>query len=809
MSASLAERLRSLIRDVLDSYPGAWLAWCDPQGQWAPLLERAAALDNGFALLSITERTAGSLGSPLARRQLQERLERHESLVLRVTAGPADLGWLWAQTLLAERTYSRSLREQLLEWGWRPPSLSFSDAELAELARRQADRDPAEWGGGGLQPDVLRLLRVLASVAEPAAEDKLLLDTTAAQMGLPPLDWDDVPAWQRRALACLLVTQAHHAVPGVVSERHELLIPAAQRDTALRLLLERWSDSVALRPRLAAAILEADPLIGLAQAPLTAGVFLSRAAEAAVFASVCSNLARHGGRELLEALAAQQPQLTEHAAGFWGDAAPDGQGIAWAELARLSQAAEQALQAMPGREWAAVTEATTWFVQSGWQLDAAGEEILRTLSRPTPELLALVGPLRDAYRARWEELLIRWSQTWMAADCPELPYPPAGRWLKALLERDAGRATAILVIDALRYDLGATLAAQINAAEGATRATVQPARAPLPSITALGMGMALPVPSETLRADVVDGAWRLRQVGDERNLSDAAQRRAFWQQHGVAAGHFLTMAQVEAGEAPAPGKRPRLVIHDALIDKLGHDDELEGLGPRAALNRYVRAISQLRDKGWRRILIVTDHGFIHTVTASETNSSPPVPNPSYASRRALAYPAAITWDGPQALAPGGAWRVAVPSGAASFRAYGGLGYFHGGASLQEWLIPCICVEWPSKSKPTDVALQPLPSVLSLRPQVTLSVVRTNLLLEDTISRTVEVLIREPSRQTILFRSGPVVITPDQEDVAIPLAVVPNVMAERGTPLRIEVRDSSTEAVLNGIDSILMVPLEDW
>jgi len=808
MSVSLAQRLHALVRSVLDSYPGAWLAWCDPQGQWKPLLERAATLDGGFALVSISERTAGSLGGPAARRQVQERLERAEALVLHLAAGPADLGWLWAQTLLAELTYTRGLREQLLEWGWRPPSLSFSDAELAELARRQVDRDPAEWGGGGLQPDLPLLLRILAGVAEPTAEDTLLLDTTAAHTGLPPVDHESLPVWRRRALARLLVTQAHQVAPDAIPEEHELLIPAAQREAALH-LLERWSDSVALRPRLIAAIQAADPVTGLAQAPITAGVFLSRAAEATVFASVCTGLARHSGREVLEALAAQQPVLAEHAAGFWGDAAPAGQGIAWSELARLGRAAALALQATPAREWATVAEATTWFVQSGWRLDAAGEALLRTLTRPTPELLTLVAPLREAYKARWEELLIRWSQTWLAAGCPELPYPTAGEWLQAILERETSRSTAILVIDALRFDLGAALAERINAAEGATRASVQPARAPLPSITALGMGMALPISSATLNADIVNGAWHVKQNGKQRDLSDAAQRRAYWQQHGVAADHFLSVAQVEAGEAPAPGKRSRLVIHDALIDKLGHDDELEGLGPSAALERYGRAVAQLRDRGWRRILIVTDHGFIHTVSAGETNSPPPVPSPAYASRRALAYPAAVTWEGPQGLAPGGAWRVAVPSGAASFRAYGGLGYFHGGASLQEWLIPCLSVEWPLTVAPVEVALRPLPGVLSQRPRVTLDIVHTNMLIEDAISRTVEVLIRETSRQTILFRSAPTTITPDQEEAVIPLAAVPDVTAERGTRLRLEVRDSRSEAVLDGTDSILMVTLEGW
>ena len=119
------------------------------------------------------------------------------------------------------------------------------------------------------------------------------------------------------------------------------------------------------------------------------------------------------------------------------------------------------------------------------------------------------------------------------------------------------------------------------------------------------------------------------------------------------------------------------------------------------------------------------------------------------------------------------------------------------------------MEWPLTVAPVEVALRPLPGVLSQSPRVTLDIVHTNMLIEDAISRTVEVLIRETSRQTILFRSAPTTITPDQEEAVIPLAAVPDVTAERGTRLRLEVRDSRSEAVLDGTDSILMVTLEGW
>ena len=96
-----------------------------------------------------------------------------------------------------------------------------------------------------------------------------------------------------RALARLLVTQALEAAPEVIGAGHELAIPPGQRTMAMA-LLERWVDSLRLRRGLPDAILAADRVAGLgslaAPAGLSRGPFLSRAAEAAIFAGICARL---------------------------------------------------------------------------------------------------------------------------------------------------------------------------------------------------------------------------------------------------------------------------------------------------------------------------------------------------------------------------------------------------------------------------------------------------------------------------------------------------------------------------------------
>jgi len=814
---TLQQHISGLVHNVLDRYAGSWMTWCDPRGDWGPLLQRVAELNGsrGFSLVTMTEQTAGEIGSPASRRALQERIDSKESFVLLVTATSDNLGWLWAQALLSECIYDRSLREQLLAWGWRPQSVRTGDDEVAVLARRYLKQDPAEWGGGGLQPNPSLLLNVLAEGVAPDPDDRTVLDLTIEQAGLPAYDEQNVARWRTYTLVWLLVTQAYQVAPDVVGEGHAYLIAPEKRVFALS-LLERWLDSLRLSKGLHEAILEADHIASLGndmgRATIKDGPFLSHAAERAIFANTCAGLAQQNGRELLEALASLNDDLQRHAQEFWSykDSHSHTQSIPWGELARLSAAVQMLLDASPLKDWANPGEAIGWYTKTGWRIDKAGEELLRNLNKPVPELLTIITPLRQAYWARWEAYMILWSEIWTAAGCPVPDLPSAGTWVAELL-KESKRPTAIIIADAMRFDLGMTLATRVNKEEGAERASVSAARTALPTVTALGMGMALPLPEKELHADLVDGKWQLRQAVHAANLSIAEQRREWLRTQGkVAADALLTMADVQHGNVPTPqAKRNRLVVFDDLIDKLGHDEELEAMGSEQVMQRYLSAIAHLRDKGWLRVLVVTDHGFMQWLGTEERNVPPPVPGPAYSSRRALAYPEQVKLSGPQGLAPGGKWRIAVPSGAASFRAYGGLGYFHGGASLQEWIIPCIKIEWPQKARPVNVRIQPIEQILSLRPKIMLEIERDKMFIEDTIARQIKVSLLDAQQKTVLFRSESTTITPDQEQVPITLQPLEDAQAERGTSLMIEVRDARTDEVIDTANTTLMVPLENW
>ena len=836
MSISLEQRILQRMQQVFKIRPDAWLVWCDPQGSWEPLLQRVfrnPALQE-VTLFPVMESTAGEFGSPVKRREVQELLDAEKPIVLYVKTSKEALGWLWSHVLLAEDIYSESLRSQLLDWGWKPQSILTSDEVVAQLAQQHLQDDPAEWSSAKIQLQPQQLLAILAGGTVFARDDEnndtargdlTVLNLTIEEAGLPKLEpvtdkagrpffeEDALERWRIQCVARLLVTQAHTLAPDYI-RNHEYLIPTEKQPFALGLLTS-WLDSLKLRRGLPTRILEADRLLSLGNflggANIQYGPFLSQAAEKALFVALCQRLMEQQGRTLLENLVPLRDDLLRHTQDFWGDKAEKFQTVPWGELARLSDAVTTLLDATPRSLWAKPTDAVEWYIHGGWRVEQAGEQILQNLSRTSKELLDLITPIREAYRNHWEHLMIEWSELWSNAKCPPLEQRSQGEWLRDELKA-SGSPTAVLVIDALRYDIGMALQQAVNSNEGMDRANVVPARTALPTITALGMGMALPLAESDLQAEIVKGKWQLYQKGQALDLSIAENRREWLKIHyKVTPDALLQLADVRAsGSVPTPqGKRPLLFLFDALLDKLGHDEELEGWGTKDIQDNYINVIELLRDNGWERILIVTDHGFIHWPNSVEHRVTPQ-PDAAYSSRRAMAYPAETQLAGPQGLAPGGKWRIAVPNGAECFRTYGGLGFFHGGASLQEWIVPCVKIAWPAKARPVTVTMQRLDKILSLRQRIVLEVQNEGLFSDSTIlSRQVEVIVYDARQQTLLFQSKPKIIKPEDGSTAITLEPLDDVDAARNTPLLIELRDARTKEILGSQLSTLMVALENW
>lgn len=110
--------------------------------------------------------------------------------------------------------------------------------------------------------------------------------------------------------------------------------------------------------------------------------------------------------------------------------------------------------------------------------------------------------------------------------------------------------------------------------------------------------------------------------------------------------------------------------------------------------------------------------------------------------------------------------------------------------------------------PVGIEVVPQPKILSLRVRVTLRVIRPGLLAENALSRRISVVIRNVATDAIVFRSDEVHLTPERETASVTLEPTKE-GAARGTALRIEVRDASTDGAIATGESVLMVEKDDW
>ena len=159
----------------------------------------------------------------------------------------------------------------------------------------------------------------------------------------------------------------------------------------------------------------------------------------------------------------------------------------------------------------------------------------------------------------------------------------------------------------------------------------------------------------------------------------------------------------------------------------------------------------------------------------------------------------------------------VPRSVNAFQTYGGLGYFHGGATLQELIIPCLVIHWPLKAVKPPIVLKPVVHITSLMPRIEVEAgIYGQLSIVDIdsrkLSRRIMVKVREPSSGKLVFQhTEAVTIEPAGKAEVIRLRLVePRPILSYGAKLMVEVRDADDEELLTHEEIILKVDIdEEW
>lgn len=281
----------------------------------------------------------------------------------------------------------------------------------------------------------------------------------------------------------------------------------------------------------------------------------------------------------------------------------------------------------------------------------------------------------------------------------ESGWPPAGRlansdvfdkWIAPKLQ-ESGRRVAMLLIDALRYELGVELEKQLGD-EG--RVEMQAAFAQLPSITPVGMASLLPGAGGDLR--LIQKAGQMVVALGEQLLPQVAQRMDVLKKRYGDRFAEMPLSEFVRGKGKIDDGVELLILRSTTIDQ--HMESTPEMALRLihdSLKSIRVAIHKLRGSGFKDAFVVTDHGF-HLNTAAEVGDvcAKPPGNWLNIHERSLlgdgASDAANFVVSARHLGIRGDFnQFAGPRAMVPYRA--GEWYFHGGASLQEAVVPVIAV----------------------------------------------------------------------------------------------------------------------
>ena len=687
--------------------------WCDPERVWKPLLERVAE-GADFDLWSDEEHEL----------LLRDRLLKAPpaSRVVWLPCAREEIGYLRVFELRAADVKTWSLPEALRGYGVELTSEQLVELRplLAAHTQEWLDRPRSSWkeltpgSAKGVLMDDDRMLEILATPGSGfealVKEDRFSLFARRVKedFGLPEPKPNEADPWRIQALAALLCTDAAAKCPDhPPGEQARIVTSGGQRERALR-LLGRWQKQVDLLAAFEQLAPKADALTSLQfwarnLERLPAVALASPAAERSLFEREVAKLSTiESFSDLAKALETQLTSYQAHDRGFWGSRASS--PVLWRQLGRLAVAAG-ALAQNAGAEklWKKTTDAVGWFTTCGWEVDHQAEKLFSDDLKLPGGLVGVLAKLRRAYLRHLDASNGVFSELLGNEGVETLGLPFAGDVMKPIAERaSAKEPVAILVLDACRYDAGCRLAEMLNQGEPARRAEVASARAPLPSITAIGMPFCLPGDTGELHATVEAGKICVTASGFPGNLSDAAQRREWLKQKfKLKDGNFLSIEQVADGttstelSAKALGKLV-FVFADELDD---HDCCLKPFGIDQNLERYATVIRRLRAAGYNTVHVVTDHGSFYWDPAPDEKDTPkPEGDIRFASRRAIAGSDLKHASALCLPMSSSKLQCCVPRSVNAFKTYGGIGFFHGGATLQELVTPMLTVRWPRKAK---------------------------------------------------------------------------------------------------------------
>jgi hypothetical protein len=309
-------------------------------------------------------------------------------------------------------------------------------------------------------------------------------------------------------------------------------------------------------------------------------------------------------------------------------------------------------------------------------------------------------------RTRYGKLVLK-VQTVFTRHLETVGWPPPGRLANAdVFDRhvapllaESGRKVAMIIVDALRYELGVALVNQLTDGD---EAAITHACAQLPTVTPVGMASLLPGAGAGLSLKAEDDGFV--PMLDGTRVASVAQRMDVLRARYGDRFHQEVLATFAKSPPKLPSTVALLVLRDTEIDSHLESNPETTLGLlQATLKRIRVAIHRLKDLGFNDVVIATDHGFFLNghAEAGDLCGKPPGNWVTVHDRALLGTGAGDAGNfaipATKAGIRGDFEMLAGPRTMAPYRR--GMLYFHGGASLQEAIVPVLTVRLRKEKQP--------------------------------------------------------------------------------------------------------------
>lgn len=380
-----------------------------------------------------------------------------------------------------------------------------------------------------------------------------------------------------------------------------------------------------------------------------------------------------------------------------------------AELMQMIQAAHP-----PGAD--ELLAALRWYAERGHRVDRAHRrmELALTLLPTLEGLEALVVDARSAYEGWLDSVLCNTSDA-----IQQNGFDVGGlrrlQGISARLPSEGEESIGFILVDALRYEMGIEVAETLRAA--GYDASCEPAVAPIPTITRVGMAAAAAGEHDDLALALSSSSRLLATVGgtavDTVDHRVELLRTRFGKTVDFELSNVLRTGEKELAKRIRGARL--VVVRSQEVDAAGESGALAA-GWRTfedVTDLLPRVIARLNVAGVRTVCVAADHGFIALTRSlgADRTTEPPRGGRGELHRRA--------WIGTGADIPAHSVRVALsqagivsdldivtPRGLAVFSAPGGRQFFHGGMSPQELLVPTIVATSPqAEGAGTEVSVE--------------------------------------------------------------------------------------------------------